>query len=520
MKEIVKIPVIDVFAGPGGLCEGFNSLYATKGKVSFGTVLSIEKDANAHKTLELRAFFHQFKYEEVPTEYFQYLRGEILREKLWESFPTQSQRASEIAWNAELGGNEFPNRLVDKRIFKALNGNSVWVLIGGPPCQAYSLAGRSRMRSKDPETFEKDPRHFLYKEYLRILCVHKPPVFVMENVRGLLSSKVNGFNIFKQILNDLQNPSIALSKSGATGKIRYNVYPVVDYGVEMEEDDPACFVVKSEKHGIPQARHRVILLGVRSDIKIKPTVLKNRTKTLGSWKVINSLPKIRSQLSNRDRENSSWADSLKIFIDNINQYAPDAENALIEKVITAGQKIRPKMNTGGQFVKSKTKSGYSQSWYTDKRIQGVCNHRAKSHMAADLHRYFYAACFASVYRKSPTLRDFPSSLLPGHSNVEQALKDNGGLFSDRFRVQVKTRPATTITSHIAKDGHYYIHPDPVQCRSLTVREAARIQTFPDNYFFEGPQTSQYQQVGNAVPPLLAREIAGIVRKLIEDSEMT
>jgi DNA (cytosine-5)-methyltransferase 1 len=137
-------------------------------------------------------------------------------------------------------------------------------------------------------------------------------------------------------------------------------------------------------------------------------------------------------------------------------------------------------------------------------------------MPKDLYRYFYAACFTQEAGRSPKLCDFPADLLPLHLNVDEAIK-SGSLFSDRFRVQMWNRPATTITSHISKDGHYYIHPDPKQCRSLTVREAARIQTFPDNYYFTGGRTSQYVQVGNAVPPLLAHSIAEKVFELLKAS---
>ena len=149
----------------------------------------------------------------------------------------------------------------------------------------------------------------------------------------------------------------------------------------------------------------------------------------------------------------------------------------------------------------------------DPRLSVLTGHESRGHMPSDLRRYMFAAAFSQVTKTSPKLSDFPEVLLPAHQNVE--LGRAGKMFSDRFRVQLPDRPSTTITSHISKDGHYFIHYDPVQCRSLSVREAARLQTFPDNYSFQGPRTSQYHQVGNAIPPYLARQIAEIIGEVLD-----
>lgn len=132
-------------------------------------------------------------------------------------------------------------------------------------------------------------------------------------------------------------------------------------------------------------------------------------------------------------------------------------------------------------------------------------------MISDLARYAFCSTFAELEGRPPSSRDFPEALAPDHQSW------NSGKFADRFKVQVWDRPSSTVTSHISKDGHYFIHPDPAQCRSLTVREAARLQSFPDDYVFLGNRTSQYVQVGNAVPPVLARQIAMVLGQLLSGS---
>ena len=149
-------------------------------------------------------------------------------------------------------------------------------------------------------------------------------------------------------------------------------------------------------------------------------------------------------------------------------------------------------------------------WFDKIQLPFVLNHECRNHMASDLQRYFFAACYSKVYHKSPKISDFPPALWPAHKNVHNTKEKV--IFDDRFRVQCENAPSTTVVSHISKDGHYYIHPDPRQCRSLTVREAARLQTFPDDYFFTGPRTAQFHQVGNAVPPYLAFQIATALKK--------
>lgn len=487
----MPIEVIDLFAGPGGLGEGFCS-FTKKNEKPFKIKISIEKEHFAHQTLKLRSFYRQFKTP--PSDYYEYLREEITRDTLFDNYPKEAEAADLEAYCAELGSNLFPHKTVLKRILSQVKDPRNSIVIGGPPCQAYSLAGRSKMAKK--KDFQKDPRHTLYKEYLKIIAEIQPRVFVMENVKGILSSKLDGEYIFDRILEDIETPSKIIKKNKQSFNIseKYTIYSLSHRGSlkDLKRND---FIIKSEEYGIPQCRHRVILLAVRNDIKVKPSVLIRTKKRICVEDVLADLPRLRSGLSRDIDSFDNWKQAIfKKF-----QQASTYDN----------------LTRGGEFIPSNCKPSVLKKWFYDERIGGVLNHSSRSHIESDLHRYYYISKYACNYSKSPKLEDLPNELLPNHKNVRSAIK-SGSLFNDRFKVQLANKPATTITSHIAKDGHYFIHYDPKQCRSLTVREAARIQTFPDNYKFEGPRTSQYQQVGNAVPPLLAYQIAKVVYELLSE----
>ncbi|CDG84866.1 DNA cytosine methyltransferase [Janthinobacterium agaricidamnosum] len=518
MAERSKIPVIDLFAGPGGLCEGFSSIVDENGLPRFGVKVSIEKDPVAHRTLMLRALFRKFPKGHAPDSYYQYVRGDITREEFFKhpDIKSAEEEAAKEARCAELGAT--PHETIDAWIREGIGSNTNWVLIGGPPCQAYSTAGRSRLRGKDPEAFESDKRHFLYTEYLRIIQEFEPSVFVMENVKGMLSSKHGGSKIFERILRDLSAPKDGLS------------YQIRSLVVEGNELKPSDYVIEADDYGVPQSRHRVILFGIRSDVAestpalaqtTRRFLLRKTTPKVGVTVALSGLPSLRSRLSKEPDSHQAWHGVMKKARSSLNLWRSPLRGRIEALMLKTAAKAEKLVSSGGSFIPTKVTPSTEmpkelRSWYLDNRLGGVLQHETRSHMRSDLHRYLFAACFAQEMGYAPTLYDFPPKLMPDHMNVDAEEIP----FADRFRVQIGNAPSSTVVAHIKKDGHYYIHPDPVQCRSLTVREAARLQTFPDNYFFEGSRTEQYGQIGNAVPPLLARKIAKVVYKFLASLQET
>lgn len=528
--EELKAPIqiVDLFAGPGGLGEGFTS--SGYGK-RFEIVISAEKDPKAWQTLRLRAFYRLLKKHSPKnlSEYYSYCNDPSASDTFSPSQATQDLwELAGIEAKCITLGSENGNRTLDEALDAGLDTKRPWVLIGGPPCQAYSIVGRARNQAKVDYKAEDDHRHFLYKEYLRIIRERQPTIFVMENVKGILSSKVNNERIFSNILKDLSDPSLAFGDDGL-GK-KYRIYSLVTGasfgpGDNVDDIDPRAFIIKSEKHGIPQARHRVILLGIATDslpVSDKVVRLGTHETSVSVGQILENLPRLRSGLTKTVDSQENWNEVVLEQLEYLCNQVDPVDSRMwgaLRDLFRDFKNIDSPKTPGGKRVKraelkddGSTGSAELDDWYLDEKLDYWLNHEARGHMPADLRRYLFAAIYAKLHGTSPKGHKGFSleGLAPEHKNWES------GKFSDRFRVQLEKTPATTITSHISKDGHYFIHYDPTQCRSLSVREAARIQTFPDNYFFQGNRTEQFHQVGNAVPPLLASKIAKVVFRILFD----
>ncbi len=499
--------VVDLFAGPGGLGEGFASVIKD-GNAPFRIAISVEKEVFAHRTLTLRAFLRNYRlrYSTLPEQFIDFHAG-LVPEPDWSTVDQHAWKLSINEVRLLTLGTEVAATAINDSIENLQSSYDDTILIGGPPCQAYSLAGRARVKGNASYVPENDERHYLFREYIRVLDKLRPAVFVLENVKGMLSSKVESRLVFEMLMEDLSS----------LGKRRGHRYEICAVRLEAGRASlkvatkASDFIVQAENFGVPQRRHRVIIVGIRTDIRSKAsgadTTVSNIPRTVSD--AIGTMPALRSGISRGQDSSSAW--QREVFaaakqlarICNGNDASP-----LREKFCSVAMKIN--MEAPNDRTASCLPERYGTSrdellcWLERPELRAIAQHETRGHMTTDLGRYLFTSVFGAVHGYSPKAHDFPSSLSPQHRNW------NTGVFNDRFRVQLGDAASTTVTSHISKDGHYFIHPDPIQCRSLTVREAARLQTFPDDYLFFGNRTQQYVQVGNAVPPFLARQVAKLI----------
>ena len=534
----MTIPVIDLFAGPGGLGEGFSR----SASGDFRITISIEKDEMAHETLRLRAAHRELMRNPAVTEKDWERWDSLVEETPWKTLFNSLQacenplirdactHASNEALQLELGPNN--RKLVSTEIRRRLSpyvrddklpANAV--LIGGPPCQAYSVVGRARNMGKDDYVAENDHRHFLYREYLNVISEFQPAVFVMENVKGILSSKVDNGHIFERIMADLRQP-------GSVGdSLEYVLMPLAS-PESVTTPEPEDFIIRAEDFGIPQARHRVIILGIRKDVHEKLSGFRGLQSSPGVTvqQVLADLPTLRPEVSRRG-DGMEWRQAffLPIFskaVQDLKWQGKRSSTEIAEMMLKLREELRERQHdpgSGGDRLRlpqsdRRKKLRVMSDWYRDRNTTLLTNHESRSHMPSDLVRYMFVSAFGKIKGESPRLADFPKCLLPAHKNIDPK-NVNDSIFKDRFRVQLADRHSMTITSHIAKDGHAFIHYKPKQSRSLSVREAARLQTFPDTYVFLGNRTSQYTQVGNAVPPRLANQIAEVVSGILRQATL-
>lgn len=411
---------IDLFAGAGGLSEGFI-------RAGFNPVAHVEMDKAACFTLKTRVSFHYLKNAGRIEEYYRYLRGEINRHDLYIKVPAEHLNS---IINLPIG-DEY-NEVIFDSINSQLKDKEVDLIIGGPPCQAYSIAGRSRSKSK----MEGDPRNYLYIQYAAYLEKYNPKMFVFENVLGLKSAK-NGLYLKKM-------EQLFLTK-----------------GYRMK-----LYTLQANNFGVLQNRRRIIILGWRKDLtpdlpdleSVKPDDL------FSVDSIFNDLPGIR-----------------------------------------AGEGV-------DKYTKYEKKSNFYLETHSIRNgVNILTQHIARPHTEQDKEIYRIAVNRWNKDRLRLDYNDLPERLKTHY---------NRHSFLDRFKVVAGDENySQTVVAHIAKDGHYYIHPDISQNRSISVREAARLQSFPDDFYFEGVKetgnrTAAFKQIGNAVPPLMAYSIAVKFKSII------
>jgi len=423
------------------LSEGFR-------QAGFEVIAQVEMDKWACETLKTRHLYHGLKEINERRFYQGYLKGETSKDDILFRFPEVQELISVKVIQAEFGKQRFDQIL--KKIECALErhrASRFHVVIGGAPCQPYSLAGRGR----DSDRMENDNRHFLYEHYLKVLEHCQPDFFVFENVLGLMTAVVKGQEMFLRMLDDFRNIS-----------------PTYEIALSFDEysENLRRYILDSSSYGIPQKRKRVVLIGYKTSLLTRNPDLKN------------------------------------VFRKILKAKAPAYGGYTVSDAIDDLPPLKPGEGSDSWFGKYQDGPSTPYQERMRKGSPGILNHHARNHMTSDLERYKFFIERHLDGNKAATLTDLMRErpeLTPAHNHLDK--------FLDRFKVQWWCRPASTITAHICKDGHYYIHPDISQCRSFTVREAARCQSFPDNFKFEGPRTEQFRQVGNAVPPLLAGVIA-------------
>ena len=442
---------IDLFAGCGGISEGFIN-------AGYKVIAQIDMNNSACETLRTRHIFHELQKIDRLDLYKDYVKGTKTREDIFQEFTHISEIISNRVIQATLSDETIQTTIQKIDASKKYhNAQKIHVLLGGPPCQPYSLINRARIQ-KNGETLG---RNFLYKHYLELMEHFRPDVFVYENVPGLFTATADGNRIFEKLLNDF-----------SCLKPAYEIIPPL----HKVSKNPHSYILNSVNFGIPQNRKRLILIGYRKTLERKNKLMKT----------------IFSNLQTAGKN-------------------PDNTHITVKDAINDLPQLHPGKGNNG-YYSDKYSGRRNLSLYQEKMRSdsvGILNHFARGHMSSDLDRYRY---FIEHYRNTghaanieDLIKERPD-LIPAHRHLDK--------FVDRFKVQWWTKPSSTITAHLSKDGHYFIHPDIKQCRSFTVREAARCQSFPDNYYFEGSRTEQFRQVGNAVPPLMAEGIAEKIKEML------